>query len=206
MSYIQNLPESISELKRTARRHEDVSRWIGNNLEAFGITPPVSNADTKISLNYVLADVLQSEYWEAPKIDCEVRITVRYSQPAPIASDDILGVRNVKCSDITKSFDMEMKLAEWPFMTANLAMGFLTGVLFLANDQLGKISDILHKYIPLHFPGATLESLQALDHADLLPKQIAGAGYDAFLDLLYARRNKLPIIEMPDADLISTNN
>lgn len=199
---------AIDELRKTARSSSDIEYWIQENLTLFGFSPPSSKQDAMVSIGYSFLDVLDYYDLDSPIIRSHVQVSVDYRDSEATELDKLLSVVAIEKSEHFRKFDMDLNFNDWPFLTANLAMAKLNDHFDISKNESALLEDILHKYVPLHFPTYTWEGLSALHAADLLAidDNIGRLDVHAFVDMLFSSRSNQAVDTLPDTNYTTSHD
>lgn len=190
---------SLEQLKNNARTTEDVEYWVQENLSYFAIARPTSNESVWVSFSFQCLDSLYGLNW-TEKV-CPGSLTIRVEYQAEDEPDMSAFAAATHSETIfKKEIDLHLPYAEWPLLTAGVALGCLQNQFYVEKEDLDALHDILVQFIPLHFPGMTWAALQGLHASDLLP--VDSLNYldtPAVLEMLFAARSGKDVTALPES-------
>lgn len=189
----ENLTESFSQLKRTARRRDDIVNWLQAHPALIPNLPETLYAHLQVS------EVAMQ--WEFDAFDRIVGhiVTLRCivaSQPDGLATSALAALTgwDLAGQDPKHVFDLNLKvnlsMHEWPFVAAFELYGKRQNY-----DRVRYYARPLEEILAACFPALTMDAFNQLVAADLLPTEL-----HAFTDWLYTHRHghAPTVIEIPD--------
>lgn len=164
------LDASLKALKQTAISLDDIQAWLtANHAALLGGAQLPDGAKTLVRLSVNHDDIIRTAVIKENITAC---VTHEISYPG---NDKLsLSTRPDKASGMTvvlrQEAFMELKLSEWPLVSALLTTKYIGKRLYTINDAtLNKLGITLDKYVPQHFPGWTIDKLIALAESGILP-------------------------------------
>lgn len=189
---------SLALLKSNARTISDVEYWVQENLPFFGITRPVSNESVLISLSYSCLDGLYGSNWQEKLCPGELSIRVEY-QAEDGGDISAFASATARKTLFKKEIDLTLAYAEWPLLTAGIALGCLQGQFDISQNEMAALHSILDEFIPLHFPSMTWPTLQGLHAADLLPvDSLQYLDTHGVREMLFSKRTPVQEVFLPN--------
>lgn len=192
------LDASITELQQTARTATDVVEWVRDNLLAFGISPPLYREDTAVSLTFPRVPNLKDFDIANPLTSATIDIEVSDNFERHPLIDRRFNATGKASATQRMDFRIDMSFNDWPFLTCSLAMNMLNEVIEASSEEMALVELVLSKYLPVHFPGVTWDSLKALHAGDLLETgPIFGIlEQEPFIEMLYSKRSPKSEVEV----------
>lgn len=203
----EEINQSLSLLKQTARIREDVEAWFKEHVNDLGM--PSSNnqnySQTSVALDYSLFDIVK--YYEGQWADLDIEIqsvasvTVEDSDIHNPDLDSALRSYGSIVSNHRVEVTFPLKMSEWPFLTAQLLTSKLNNYFNNYDDtQNGYVSKILEHYVPKHFPGLTYSLFLSLQDNGLLPVDEDGEIDDtAIRSMLFKNASPISNINLPNS-------
>lgn len=197
----KDIQTDIKSLMATARRPQDLSNWFRHNLRSIGMIPPenLEYAEVQLGLNSI--EQLKRDDLDNPVAKAYVSVTISQNALYDPDLESIFMMDGFGKSEATSSFRIFLPFKDWPFLTSDAAIRYLQdrhqGYPAAVNFN-EKAVPILHRFIPIHFPGLTWEALEGLYDNGLLPlRQDSSLDEEALRTILFETRQTLPTIDLP---------
>lgn len=201
--------DSYKELQRNARSEQDITDWFTQHLELFGDLPPHLPDSLKLqvtldSSTLAFLDSAQPGY----TFKASIRLTMDFMDLPVSAINDLTGtppLHNYREPNYSSRF--ELAWDEWTLPTAELVFDYLANDKYKENITTAWADNsinTLNKYLPVHFPGLTLEKIEGFCEMGLIPTDLNAdtscnaLQYDRehFMAMLYANRDPAPTVSI----------
>lgn len=197
-----NVIDSYKELQRNARSEQDITDWFLEHLDCLGELPTHVPGSLKLQ---VTLDASVISYLDTEKPDytfkAGVRVTMGFADIPHSALNDLTGMsllRNLREPNYVSQF--ELAWDAWALPTAELVFDYLANDKYKDNittEWADKAVMTIDKYLPIHFPGLTLEKIEGFCEMGLIPLDpTADTNFNAcqydreqFMAMLYANRD-----------------
>lgn len=196
-----NLHTEFEALRDTARSLDDLRIWLTQHPDVFtGIRQTMPYSDVDIELE-VLFDDLAPSIQKNGTLPIKIRVLSSADWTLHSALASLLPYQpTIGPQLITHAYVVNLPLRDWP-----LASAFVAGVYFNENwhaityePTIAPLRACVGQHIPKHFPGMTLEKIDALYRADLLTTDEKNDSAIAnVMTALFNTRHKLPQLSLP---------
>lgn len=190
---------TMSTLKETARCAQDLELWLSKNLWACGLTDMSEQKTGVVNLGFSIHTALQEDS-ENPAVKVNVAVSVQDHARQDTHASLYFNMEDDLASTATANFRMFLSFADWPFLTAHLALLSLQDQVKVTPLSAPRVGHLLTKFIPEHFPGMTWSGLQAMYAGDMLPLLFENRlDEPATLEILFARRVHQTVVALPES-------
>lgn len=201
------LPDSLTNLKKTAQSFDDIQRWLMENQQVFSgikrtLNTEIIDVECEVDTDFAYGSLEETDtlvvvcrLWLLAQWDVEPCL----SEFAPLSDNEVE-------TAIPKEYSLKLKMGDWPFATA-----YVTGKYFSSGWHIDDESpwaagynDVLDGHLQQHFPGYSLAKIEALINADLIPfdEDSEENEIHAVIDTLFSARHA-PEILNPPSDLLN---